>query len=181
MKISGPKCGVSSYIQDASSAIGHDVRRVPIASAAIIFAAVSLPTNLAHSSQPRQITFEDPVRGQVLDVSGGYDYFRGPGGTRFAFQFSWFETEAGDAGSKGWSIDDPYFEWSEQHPTDQPANSINDCNAIGGKCTANVCTIGNVGAACTTDAQCVRRAGSNVNARQCGTVAFERMYLHACT
>jgi hypothetical protein len=123
-----------------------------------------------------------PVRNLELvnTIGGTYEDFRGPSGTKFQFEFGFFLSEGG-VGAKGWTIDDPYFEWSEQHPKDQDPNDINDCRAIGAKCTANICELGKVGQACTVDADCLRRAGTNAGARQCGTVAFERMYLHNCT
>src|SRR5688572_14814658 len=64
---------------------------------------------------------------------------------------------AGTGGGTGWTIDDMYFQWSERHPNDQANSSVNDC--------ANIPT----------------RVGANPNARQCGTVTFERLTTHNCT
>jgi hypothetical protein len=125
------------------------------------------------------------VRNVELDFLGSFEDFRGASGTRFGFELNWFENEGGVGGALGWTVDDVYFLWSEQHPADQANNDINDCSRIGGKCVANVCTIGNVGAACVTgpagDASCVVRTGGNPNARQCAVVSFERLTLHNCT
>ncbi len=88
---------------------------------------------------------------------------------------------AGTGGGLGWTLDDVYFQWSERHPADQAGDSINDCAAIGGKCVASICTVGKVGQACANDAQCVARPGTNVNARPCGTITFERLTTHNCT
>ncbi len=90
-------------------------------------------------------------------------------------------TRAGTGGGLGWTLDDVYFQWSERHPKDQPGNSVNDCAAIGGKCVVGVCTMGKVGQACGTDADCLARPGSNINARPCGTITFERLTTHNCT
>ena len=90
------------------------------------------------------------MRNLELDFLGSFEDFRGASGNRFGFELNFFLFEGGVGGALGWTVDDPYFLWSEQHPADQANNDINDCSRIGGKCVANVCTIGNVGAACVT-------------------------------
>ncbi|HEY3176630.1 MAG TPA: hypothetical protein VGK94_12820, partial [Candidatus Polarisedimenticolia bacterium] len=66
---------------------------------------------------------------------------------------SFLLSEGGD-GAKGWTVDDPYFEWSEQHPADQDPNGVNDCRRIGGHCNTgtSTCDVGKIGTACTPGA-----------------------------
>ena len=85
-----------------------------------------------------------------------FEDFRGASGNRFQFEFEWALGEGGQ-GALGFTLDDVYFTWSEQHPTDQSNTSANDC--------ANIPT----------------RPGANPNARQCATVEFERLRIHNCT
>ncbi|HEY3177130.1 MAG TPA: S8 family serine peptidase [Candidatus Polarisedimenticolia bacterium] len=129
-----------------------------------------------------------PVRNRELidAIAGSYEDFRGPSGTKFQLEFGFFLSEGG-LGARGWTIDDPYLEWSEQHPADQDPNDVDDCRRIGGHCSfeTSTCDIGKLGTPCAPgpagDASCVRRAGSTAAARPCGTVSFERMYLHNCS
>ncbi|HET9481272.1 MAG TPA: thrombospondin type 3 repeat-containing protein [Candidatus Polarisedimenticolia bacterium] len=81
----------------------------------------------------------------------------GAPGNRFQLELGWSLAEAGQGGGLGWTIDDLYFEWTERHPADQDADSPNDCAKI------------------------PTRPGANPAARQCGTVAFERLTIHNCT
>ncbi|HZI94648.1 MAG TPA: thrombospondin type 3 repeat-containing protein [Patescibacteria group bacterium] len=93
---------------------------------------------------------------EVVDFASSFEDFRGASGTKFQFEFEWALLEGG-TGSIGWTVDDVYFEWSEQHPIDQSNTSVNDC--------ANIPT----------------RVGANPNARQCATLTFERLSLNNCT
>jgi hypothetical protein len=99
-----------------------------------------------------------PLRNREVDLPAGrFEEFRGSSGNRFQFEMNWWLLEGGTGGATGWEVDDMYFQWSERHPNDQSNSSINDC--------ANIPT----------------RVGANPNARQCGTVAFERLTTHNCT
>ncbi|HZI94351.1 MAG TPA: hypothetical protein VFE84_08910, partial [Patescibacteria group bacterium] len=57
------------------------------------------------------------------------DKIPGASGNRFQFEFEWALAENGQ-GALGFTIDDVYFTWSEQHPTDQSNTSANDCANI---------------------------------------------------
>ncbi len=137
-------------------------------------------TRLGHTTPWGPVRNADATAG-VFDYLGSFEDFRGASGNRFGFELNFFLNEGGVGGALGWTVDDVYFVWSEQHPADQSNNDINDCSRIGGDCVSSVCTVGNVGAACSTDAQCVVRTNGNPNARQCAVVSFERLTLHNCT
>jgi len=69
----------------------------------------------------------------------------------------WPRLDAGQGGALGWTVDDIYFVWSEQHPVDQGNDSIDDCSRIG------------------------QRQGAHPAARQCAVVGLERLTLNTCT
>jgi hypothetical protein len=110
-----------------------------------------------------------PVRNREVDIQvGEFEDFKGSGRdqsagppNRFQFEFEFTVIEGG-AAAMGWTIDDVYFEWSETHPTDQGTdpndpNNINDCARIN------------------------QRPGANINARQCGVLALERLTFSNCS
>ncbi|MGH9870390.1 MAG: thrombospondin type 3 repeat-containing protein [Candidatus Polarisedimenticolia bacterium] len=93
---------------------------------------------------------------EIVDFGGSFEDFYGASGDAFQFEFGWTLFEGG-VGARGWTIDDPYIEWSEQHAVDQAPGSVNDCSEI------------------------PFRPGSDPASSQCAVVSFERLTLHECT
>lgn len=93
---------------------------------------------------------------EIVDFGGSFEDYYGASGDTFQFEFGWTLFEEG-GGAGGWTIDDPYIEWSERHGVDQPAGGVNDCASI------------------------PARVGANPASSQCAVVSFERMALHDCT
>jgi hypothetical protein len=74
-------------------------------------------------------TPEGPVRNLLLETNASYEDFLGQSGNQFQFEFGWFLAEAvGAVTASGYGIDDVLFEWSEQHPIDQPTFAGGDCS-----------------------------------------------------
>ncbi len=98
-----------------------------------------------------------PVRNVEMDFGGSYEDTRGSSGNRFRFELGWTLREGDPTPGNGWTVDDVYAEWSEQHAKDQDPNDLNDCDDI------------------------PARPGADPDARQCAALSFDRLAIHTCT